>query len=167
MLLTPMAATLGFGTCAPPAKASEAIDEVLENVLPLFNHLGYAAFDPAEPPRSNTPLRNENRADRAAIKMPSVRDVVSFGVRGEAEADELHWEANMECVLGQGFPCYSEDCGAQGDVCSGPWWSLVVSLHTRGVCVYSPPSTSALLGLCRQATGSPGITAARTAGEAS
>jgi len=113
----------GFGTCAPPNRASEAIESVVDDLLPLFSRMGEAAFDPADIPKGSTPLQ----ADDRRAPFPETAAVVNMGIRAEAVAQAKTWRT-------QDGPCTppSDDneycfrdspCNPSIHTCTGPWWS--------------------------------------------
>ncbi len=118
----------GFGTCAPPERASEAIDAVVEDLLPLLSRMGEAAFDPADVPRGATPLQVD-----WAVTFPETAGVVNMGIRAEAIAHAKSWRTHhAECdpPSNDNEYCFDKSaCDPNFHTCTGPWWSSYTLLQ--------------------------------------
>lgn len=116
----------GFGTCAPPSKASQAIDQIVEDVAPLIARMVEGALNPANLPAASTPLQIPNGTP-AAVPYAETENIVNLGVVVEAAATAKTWTSYPSCnnnSVDDVFCHSGTNCSSlQTDVCSGTWWS--------------------------------------------
>lgn len=120
----------GFGTCAPPKEATEAIDQVVLDMIPVVERMAQGALSPANLPDKGTglplPPPTVSSGRPTATPFPETESIANLGVRYEASAESKTWSVSPSspCPDDDDDFCHEGACSsASGDLCSGTWWS--------------------------------------------
>jgi hypothetical protein len=113
----------GFGTCAPPDRATASIDEVVENLLPQIARMAEVALEPADVDPRDSALGIAKPGER--FPFPRTRDIDQLGVMAELPALPKKWVASPTCTPSTDEMCFPSACNPQDPEhqCEGAWWT--------------------------------------------